>query len=56
MAKFLKGNNFVAVPFDKGTGFCVMKTQSYQKKLEDVLDCTQFQEIASAGDKIALKI
>ena len=31
-AKFLKDNGIVAVPFDNGTGFFVMKRQSYQKK------------------------
>ena len=36
MAKFLKDNDIVAVPFDKGTAFCVMKTQWYHKKLADI--------------------
>ena len=52
-AKFLKDNDILAVPFDKGTEFCVMKKQSYQKKLAAVLDCTQVQEIASTGNNIA---
>ena len=55
-AKFLKDNDILAVPFDKCSGFCVMKRQSYHKKLPDVLDWTQFYEIASTMDNIALKI
>ena len=55
-AKFLKNNDIVASPFDKCTGFCVMKRQSHRKKLVAVLDCTQIREIASTGNSIALKI
>ena len=56
VAKFSNDNNIVTLPFDKGTGFCVMKKQSFHKKLADALDFTQFQEIASAGGKHCLKI
>ena len=55
METFLKDNDNMAVPNHKGTGFCVMKRQSCRKKLADILDCTRFQEMASALDKFALK-
>ena len=56
VAKFLKDNEIVSVHFGKRTGFCVMKWQSYHKKMTEILDCSQFQEIASARDNNALKI
>ena len=52
VSKILKDNDIVAAPFDKGMGFSEMKRQSYQTKLAKVLDCSQFQEIYSAGDKL----
>ena len=55
MENLLNDNSIVALPFDKGAGFCVMKRQSYRKNLADVRDCSLFEEIASAGDKIALR-
>ena len=30
--KFLKDNGLLAVPFDKGVDFCVMKKETYEKK------------------------
>ena len=39
---FLKDNDILAVPFDRGKGFCVMKKQSNDKKLEKVLECFEF--------------
>ena len=44
------------VSFDKGTGFSVMKKQSYHNKLAETHDCLQFQEIASTGDNIVVNI
>ena len=32
---YLKDNGLLAVPFDKGVGFCVMKKETYEKKLKD---------------------
>ena len=34
---YLKDNGLLAVPFDKGVGFCVMKKETYEKKLKDLL-------------------
>ena len=39
--KYLKGNGLVVVPFDKGVGFCVMRKDTYQNKLSDLLDSNQ---------------
>ena len=32
---YLKDNGLLAVPFDKGVGFCVVKNETYEKKLKD---------------------
>ena len=32
--KYLKDNGLLAVPFDKEVGFCVMKKETYEKKLK----------------------
>ena len=37
--KYLRNNALIAAPFDKGVKFCVMKKNTYAKKLEKVLDC-----------------
>ena len=37
--KYLRDNSLIAVPFDKGVGFCVMKKSRYAEKL---LDCEKF--------------
>ena len=34
MQKYLRDNALIAVPFDKGVGFCVMKKSTYTEKLE----------------------
>ena len=39
----LSKNKLKAVPFDKGLGFCVMKDQTYQNKLGDILQSRQFE-------------
>ena len=43
--KFLKKHDLLAVPFDKGNGFCVMKADDYQKKLQAILDLPQFEKV-----------
>ena len=43
--KYLRDNALIAVPFDKGVGFCVMKKSTYAEKLEKVLDCEQFRKL-----------
>ena len=42
--KYLKEHNLVAVPFDKGVGFCVMKKETYQQKLDNILKLDQFKK------------
>ena len=42
---FLKKHDLRAVPFDKGTGFCVMKTSEYETKMMKILDLPQFEKI-----------
>ena len=54
--KYLKENKLLAVPFDKGNGFCVMKKESYDKKLLDVLNCPQFKELEDVNDSIVMKV
>ena len=57
VTKSLKYNDIVNVPFEKNSEeFCLMKRQSYQKRLAEFFSCSQLQEIAGAGDNIALKI
>ena len=41
--KYLKSNELVAVPFDKGIGFCVMKEPTYEAKLTQLLGPKQSQ-------------
>ena len=43
--KYLKENNLLAVPFDKGIGICVMKTETYHKKMDDIIKLPQFEKI-----------
>ena len=40
--KFLKDNKLVAVPFDKGIGFCIMPQSTYENKLNPIIDLPQF--------------
>ncbi len=42
--KYLMQNDLVAVPFDKGIGFCVMKQKLYQTKLDSILGLEQFKK------------
>ena len=35
--KYLEKHNLLAVPFDKGNGICLMKSQAYKNKLMDIL-------------------
>ena len=40
--KYLRDNGLLAVPFDKGVGFCIMRKQSYESKLESLSKSAQF--------------
>ena len=42
--KYLKDNNLLAVPFDKGIGICLMKKDTYNDKMNDILKLDQFQK------------
>ena len=45
--KYLNDNNLLAVPFDKGIGFCIMTVENYQEKLDAVLNLSQFEEVVT---------
>ena len=42
---YLKENNLLAVPFDKGIGICVMKKDAYHTKLNAILQLSQFEKV-----------
>ena len=43
--KNLNDNRLLAVSFDKGIGFCIMKVEKYQEKLDAILNLSQFEEV-----------
>ena len=45
--KYLKENELVAVPFDKGIGICIMKADIYNDKLTEILNLPQFEKLMS---------
>ena len=49
--KFLKEYDLMAVPFDKGCGFCIMTKQQYSDKLNDVTTGEQFSEVTDISGK-----
>ena len=42
--QFLSKNNLLAIPFDKGIGYCVMPKQTYEEKLNPILQLPQFEK------------
>ena len=54
--KYLKDNGLLAVPFDKGVGFSVMKKETYERKLKDLLQAEQFSERKNLTDSVIMKI
>ena len=42
--KYLKENNPLAIPFDKGIGICLMKAEIYNSKLDDIINLPQFEK------------
>ena len=45
------------MPFDKGVGFCIMRKQTYESKLESLLQSAQFLKKKDATtDEVILKI
>ena len=43
--RYLKEHELVAVPFDKGVGICLMKSETYKKMLNDILRLDQFEKL-----------
>jgi len=43
--RYLKENQLIAVPFDKGIGFCIMSIESYNNKLYDIIQLPQFVKV-----------
>ena len=43
-SKYLKENDLVAVPFDKGVGICIMRRSTYNEKLDAILQLPQFEK------------
>ena len=43
--KYLKENNLLAIPFDKGIGICIMKKDTYNKKMETIINLPQFKKV-----------
>ena len=54
--KYLKGNELLAVPFHKGVGFCIMRKQTYESKLESLLQSAQFVKKDATTDEVILKM
>ena len=54
--KYLKDNELVAVPSDKGFGFCIMRKQKSESKLESLLQSAEFLKKDSTTDEVILKI
>ena len=44
------------MPFDNGEGFCVMKKETNEKKLKDLLQAEQFTERKKLTDSVIIKI
>ena len=44
------------MPFDKWVGFCIMRKQTYESKLESWLQSAQFVKKDATTDKVILKI
>ena len=42
--KYLKSDGLVAVPYNKGVGFCVMRKDTYENRLLNFLDSNLFRE------------
>lgn len=45
--KYLKEHDLMAIPFDKGIGICIMKRNTYEDKLSDILSLPQFEKVES---------
>ena len=54
--KYLKDNGLLAVPFDKWVGFCIMRKQLYESKLEFLLQSAQIVKKDATTDEVILRI
>ena len=45
----------LAVPFDKGWGFCVMKETAYSKKRKEIHNASQFEARNGENDDLTVK-
>ena len=52
---YLKNNQLVALPFDKGVGFCVMKKHTYYEKLTKLTESKQFERYDKMDDSVVHK-
>ena len=52
----MKDNGLLTVPFDKGVVFCVMKKETYEKKLKDLVQAEQFSGRKKLTDSVIVKI
>ena len=43
--QYLKEHDLLAVPFDKGVGICLMRRETYEKKMSDILKLDQFAKL-----------
>ena len=48
---YLQHNSLVAVPFDKGLGFCVMTADQYSNKALDIISLPQFRKFIPHGSQ-----
>ena len=55
MQTYLRDNTLIAVLFDKGVGFCVMKKSTYAEELEKAVDCEQVRKLEKSCDYIVMK-
>ena len=52
MKKRLTSNSILAIPYDKGTGFCLMRSTSYSLKISRILAGNQFTRIDDRKDMV----
>ena len=52
--QWLKDQGILAVPYDKGTGFCLMKAETYNHKVKKLLEGPQFVPLAPKKKDLTL--
>ena len=48
----MRDNGLLAIPFDEKVGLSVMKKETYEKKLKDLLQAEQFSERKNLTDSV----